>query len=157
MSSFDIAQVAVQDGCGERLFAGEIRVERPLWHAGRVGDVFDAAGGEPSCMDQVEAGREQPLADFGIGRSWHGINSRRLVIYVRAACGTRVQRLWFPPARLAAYIAVSATLTRSSMRSRSAGSKLGPSGTLTMPILAVMGERGAGPALRNRLAMSWRA
>jgi len=51
-----------------------------------------------------------------------------------------VERLWFPPARLAAYIAVSATLTRSSMSSRSAGSKLGPSGALTMPMLAVMGR-----------------
>ena len=50
-----------------------------------------------------------------------------------------VERLWSPPARLAAYMAVSATLTRSSMSSRSAGSKLGPSGALTMPMLAVMG------------------
>src|ERR1700759_4328186 len=101
-------------------------------------------------MDEFKTCSEQPLADVGIGWACHAANNRRPVSYysgpgrepgqgTRAGCGMRGERLWFPPARLAAYMAVSATLTRSSMRSRSAGSKLGPSGTLTMPILAVMG------------------
>src|SRR5262249_15633051 len=46
----DIGPVMFEDRGGKSLFAGEIGVERPFRHAGCVGDVFDAAGGESACV-----------------------------------------------------------------------------------------------------------
>jgi hypothetical protein len=68
---FDFVPVMFEDRRAKRLFAREVRVERPFRHAGCVGDVFDAACGESSCVDEVEPRCEQVLAHLGIRRPWH--------------------------------------------------------------------------------------
>lgn len=70
-----------EDRRSKSLFAGEVRVERPFRHAGRVGDVFDAASGESACVDEVEPRCEQVLADLWISWPGHALNSSRPVSY----------------------------------------------------------------------------
>src|SRR5947209_1795597 len=70
-----------QDLRGERLLAGEIRVERPLRDPGRVGDVLDAAGGESACVHEFEPRREQAAAHVEIGRTGHDPDNSRPVSY----------------------------------------------------------------------------
>ena len=54
----DIGPIVFEDRRGERLLAGEVRVERSLRHACAVGDVLDAAGGESARVHEVEARRQ---------------------------------------------------------------------------------------------------
>src|SRR5712672_2087485 len=79
----DIDPVMFEDRRGKRLLAGKIRVERTFRDAGRVGDVFDAAGGESARMHQVEPGLEQAAAHLWVRRARHTRDSSRPVGYLR--------------------------------------------------------------------------
>jgi len=86
----DVDPVMFEDRGGKSLFAGEVRVERPFRHTGCVGDVFDAAGGESTCVYEVEPRRKKASAHLWVRRARHTANSSRPVGYLRPAALRRI-------------------------------------------------------------------
>src|SRR5271155_3096730 len=82
-ASLYIAPIVFEDRDGESFFAGEIGVKRPFRHASCIGDLFDAAGCESTCMHELESRFEQAATYLGVGGAWHATNLSRPVAYLR--------------------------------------------------------------------------
>jgi hypothetical protein len=74
--------VVLDDRRGECFLAGKVGVERALRYPGRVGDVFDAAGGEAAAVDELQPSGQQAATHVGIRGARHSIEGRRPVTYL---------------------------------------------------------------------------